>query len=193
VPHKDPEARREYHRAYMARYRAEHGDEDRQYHRQWRAANPGVSAGYSRRWYERNRERLLAHEAELERQRRDGRTRTREARYRAEHPERYVERNRRRRDRMGGLVVTERDKRRLLSRYCGNCAYCGTQKATTWDHVIPLKRGGRHSIGNLLPACLSCNLRKGVRVIVECHEIRGGDTATRPHEQQPLGRPTVRG
>lgn len=47
MPHADPEARRAYHRAYMARYRAEHGDRVREYHRQWRAEHPGANARYT--------------------------------------------------------------------------------------------------------------------------------------------------
>lgn len=34
------------------------------------------------------------------------------------------------------------------------------------DHVIPLARGGSHSVQNVRPAHLSCNLRKGARVTV---------------------------
>lgn len=35
------------------------------------------------------------------------------------------------------------------------------------DHVVPLSRGGRHSIGNILPACESCNLSKHASYLVE--------------------------
>ncbi|WP_306317623.1 MULTISPECIES: HNH endonuclease [unclassified Streptomyces] len=28
------------------------------------------------------------------------------------------------------------------------------------DHVIPLSKGGRHAIGNLMPACMPCNMSK---------------------------------
>jgi 5-methylcytosine-specific restriction endonuclease McrA len=46
------------------------------------------------------------------------------------------------------------------------CAYCGRNKAETWDHVIGLVKnqkfyGYGHTIGNLLPCCQSCNSRKG--------------------------------
>jgi 5-methylcytosine-specific restriction endonuclease McrA len=28
------------------------------------------------------------------------------------------------------------------------------------DHVVPIARGGWHAIGNILPACFSCNSSK---------------------------------
>lgn len=61
--------------------------------------------------------------------------------------------------------VLGKDLRRLVNRY-GGCAYCdGPYEAL--DHVVPLARGGRHSIGNLLPACRFCNSSKGARLLVE--------------------------
>jgi len=47
------------------------------------------------------------------------------------------------------------------------CIYCGSQKRITLDHVVPLSRGGRNSIGNLVPACLSCNCSKGYKLLME--------------------------
>ena len=35
------------------------------------------------------------------------------------------------------------------------------------DHVIPLSRGGLHALPNLRPACQSCNLRKGNKLLKE--------------------------
>lgn len=35
------------------------------------------------------------------------------------------------------------------------------------DHVVPIRRGGRHSIGNLLPSCNRCNLSKAAKLLVE--------------------------
>jgi len=64
-------------------------------------------------------------------------------------------------------LVTEKDWARLLSRYGGRCAFCGASGKMTAEHVVPLNRGGRHSIGNLLPACISCNSSKHDRLLVE--------------------------
>ncbi|UJQ86226.1 HNH endonuclease [Gordonia phage GiKK] len=63
--------------------------------------------------------------------------------------------------------VTDKDWRRLVERYQHSCFYCGVQGVMTQDHVIPLSRGGVHSIGNIVPACLSCNCSKGSKLLVE--------------------------
>lgn len=65
--------------------------------------------------------------------------------------------------------VTRRDLRRLVERYRSQCAYCGISLAEwgrefpnsmQWDHIVPLSRGGRHSVGNLAPVCRKCNYSK---------------------------------
>lgn len=43
----------------------------------------------------------------------------------------------------------------------GGCAYCGgTGAALQRDCIIPISRGGRYTLGNVAPACRSCNASK---------------------------------
>jgi len=43
----------------------------------------------------------------------------------------------------------------------GCCAYCGdTESPLQKDCVLPLSRGGRYTIENVVPACRSCNASK---------------------------------
>jgi 5-methylcytosine-specific restriction endonuclease McrA len=43
----------------------------------------------------------------------------------------------------------------------GCCAYCGgTDEALQKDCVLPLSRGGRYTLENVVPACRSCNASK---------------------------------
>ena len=43
----------------------------------------------------------------------------------------------------------------------GGCAYCGaTDKPLQRDCVLALSRGGRYTLGNIAPACASCNASK---------------------------------
>ena len=61
-------------------------------------------------------------------------------------------------------TFTAQEWRLLKARYRGRCAYCGKKpKVLTADHVVPLAGGGRHAIDNIVPACMPCNVRKGVR------------------------------
>lgn len=51
----------------------------------------------------------------------------------------------------------------LRALYRNRCAYCHRRrKRLTKDHVVPLSRGGHHTMSNIVPACLPCNLRKSV-------------------------------
>lgn len=62
------------------------------------------------------------------------------------------------------LFVLDKEVKKL---YSSNCIHCGTTKNITMDHLIPVSRGGRHSIGNLVPMCRSCNSKKGKRLYAE--------------------------
>jgi len=51
--------------------------------------------------------------------------------------------------------------------YSSPCFYCGGHDRIEADHIIPVSKGGRHSVGNLIPACRWCNASKGNRFISE--------------------------
>lgn len=43
----------------------------------------------------------------------------------------------------------------------GGCAYCGaSDRALQRDCVLPISRGGRYTITNVVPACGPCNMSK---------------------------------
>src|SRR6476469_7032859 len=43
----------------------------------------------------------------------------------------------------------------------GGCAYCGaTSVPLQRDCVLPISRGGRYTLDNIVPACRSCNASK---------------------------------
>ncbi|MFD7705700.1 HNH endonuclease [Streptomyces sp. NPDC059786] len=68
----------------------------------------------------------------------------------------------------GSVGIDGREWRKLVRRYRHRCAYCGgNEGGIHMDHVIPLSRGGRHAIGNVLPACQKCNLSKGAKLVAE--------------------------
>lgn len=52
------------------------------------------------------------------------------------------------------------------------CVYCGSEYAEI-DHVDALSRGGAHCVGNLLPACKSCNSAKGAKSIMAWRDYFG--------------------
>ena len=52
----------------------------------------------------------------------------------------------------------------VLDKFDNKCVYCGSDKNITMDHVMPLVRGGEHSIKNVVPACKPCNSKKNDRL-----------------------------
>lgn len=64
----------------------------------------------------------------------------------------------------GIFFVSKKEIKNLLSQ---PCVYCKSCKNITIDHVIPIARGGRHSVGNLMPLCLSCNASKQDKTFME--------------------------
>ena len=59
--------------------------------------------------------------------------------------------------------ATAKDIHGIFKASNGSCFYCGKVAKLTLDHVIPLSKGGTHSVGNLVAACLPCNMAKGAK------------------------------
>jgi len=52
------------------------------------------------------------------------------------------------------------------------CFYCGSKDNIQIDHIVPVSRGGRHSIGNLVAACQKCNTQKNKWFITEWNILK---------------------
>jgi len=127
-------SRADHGRANNRKYRQEHAHERQLWARETRKSNPDRYRAYWTQWYEGNRESSSF------------RTKARRARIRSNSD---------------GVEFSLRDWQRLVRRYRGCCAYCGVKAEPVYmDHVVPLARGGRHSIGNVLPVCFYCNSTK---------------------------------
>ena len=114
-----------------------------------------------RRWRERDRERDRAAKR-ADYARRSDTVRAANALYARAHPEVARTKRHRRRARLisAGGSFTTAEWRALVARYDGRCAYCGAVGPLQVEHRVPLCRGGTNSIENIVPACLSCNMRK---------------------------------
>ena len=88
-------------------------------------------------------------------------------RYRLNHLPKMAEKSHKRRAKLRGNGVFQVTEKELIRLYASPCAYCGTMENVTIDHIIPVARGGRHSIGNLQPLCLSCNSSKNAKTMAE--------------------------
>lgn len=69
------------------------------------------------------------------------------------------------------------------------CQYCSRVFATydlTFDHVVPVSKGGRKDWENIVTCCVACNRRKGGRTPAEA-----GMTLSR-HPRRPNAAPAIR-
>jgi 5-methylcytosine-specific restriction endonuclease McrA len=56
----------------------------------------------------------------------------------------------------------------LVESECGRCVYCHEASDNlTQEHMVPLVRGGSHTLSNIAPACKRCNNRKGTKTPLE--------------------------
>ncbi len=53
----------------------------------------------------------------------------------------------------------------LCQEYDGRCACCRIRFDLTPDHIVPVVKGGCSHIENIQPLCLTCNMKKGTKII----------------------------
>jgi 5-methylcytosine-specific restriction endonuclease McrA len=93
--------------------------------------------------------------------------------WRKNHPDRYLQNAARYRARKRAAVVERVDYEAIIERDNRLCHICGDAvdlslakyhpMSKSFDHVIPLSKGGSHSMGNVKLAHFGCNSRKGAR------------------------------
>jgi hypothetical protein len=64
---------------------------------------------------------------------------------------------------------TKPSRRSIHTRDGNKCAYCGSTRQLTIDHIIPASRGGKHTWENLVCACVKCNTKKGAKTPEEAN------------------------
>lgn len=163
-------ARAYYHRTKHLRYDAR---------RVYRRGNKTHKTEYDRAYRQVNADILRIEKLVWKRGHAEEIRQRRRADYR-EFPEKYIAWSQQRRaSRLShphSVGVSHRDWLRLLRRYNFSCAYCfACPNILHMEHVVPLSRGGRHAIGNILPACASCNFSKGTMFLIQWR-IRKGRT-----------------
>ena len=65
-----------------------------------------------------------------------------------------------RRSIMGEHTITAAEWNKTLVLFGHRCAYCGKESVLTFDHFIPISKGGDTTPSNIVPACVSCNSSK---------------------------------
>lgn len=82
----------------------------------------------------------------------------------------------------------------VVSDFDQRCAYCGAKGDLVMEHVIPINRTalGEHRLGNLVPACRSCNATKAeqdyrVFLAQETDRIAAIEAHMAKHDYVPIG------
>lgn len=156
---------REKRRAYQAAYRAARREEERARDRAHAAARRAADPLYERRQHAKHRVKRNAYSRAYDAANRD-RARAYAIAHAAEKAQRSVVRRARLLSAPGSHTLAE--WREKVALFGGCCVYCGrSDRPLTRDHKVPLARGGSDGIANIVPACGSCNSRKGTRTAAE--------------------------
>lgn len=169
-------------RAVHAAWRSENKEHRRNYNKAWRDRNRGKAAAprnsrgggceKSRRraYYLENRDKIIARVKAYNAKNPEVNLKS-SRKWRASNPEKaYIValNNRVRRNYlMASGRVSKAEWDEIKSRYSNRCAYCRLARKLAMDHDMPLSRGGAHSAANILPACKSCNSKKGTKTAIE--------------------------
>ena len=89
-------------------------------------------------------------------------------RYRKANPEKLHAKYAKRRALEKGAYVEHVDRKEVFNRDDGICGICFKPieyDEVTLDHIIPLVRGGEHSMRNIQLAHLKCNSSKGAKIL----------------------------
>lgn len=145
------------------RWREKHPEKARETWQRWQQENREKSRENSRKSYAKNAEKTRAKHAEWRANNRElARQRNRESYWR--DPEKVRSRVHLRRVNEREFLVLPKELKRLYSQ---PCAACGSLENQSIDHIVPVSRGGRHTVGNLQTLCLPCNVKKANRTIME--------------------------
>jgi 5-methylcytosine-specific restriction endonuclease McrA len=141
-------------RAKRHEYNLEHREEKHAYNRKWKEYRRDLKRASSRRYYLKHRDHILR----------------RTMNYVRCHPEVRRASQLRRYARIAKGMVTAQDLLEVAEACKWSCTYCGRvldYAEVTYDHIVPLSRGGRHIKENLTLACGSCNSSKGMKTVEE--------------------------
>jgi 5-methylcytosine-specific restriction endonuclease McrA len=92
--------------------------------------------------------------------------------YKQSHKEKIRIYSRNRRAKMEQITfndLTDEQWIYIVKAYKYICVYCLKKfkfNKLTRDHLTPISHGGAHTVSNIVPACLSCNARKGTRGVL---------------------------
>jgi len=139
---------KKHHQELMKEWRKNHPEYIKEYDKEWHRNNPEYNKQYRKNnpeyineWYKTEKGKALAQRSRSKR-----RSKLREI----------------------TNTLTANEWIDILKQYKFRCAYCGKEftlfDRETRDHVIPISKGGDNTKENVVPACQSCNSKKGINI-----------------------------
>lgn len=169
---------REIARAATARYRKRHPEkiiayrktpQKRNYDKAWKLAHPENQRAAEQRYYQKSVHKIRA-AARAYGRAHAAQRRAYYSQWLKDRPSTRAAYNAKTRAKRFGAIgagVSAFEWRNILEIYNHRCAYClRPNRKLTRDHVLALARGGEDTADNVVPACQSCNSRKGARGIL---------------------------
>jgi 5-methylcytosine-specific restriction endonuclease McrA len=165
----------EHSKTYQRNYRSANPEKVKEWAGRHKKPDPSKAAEWTRKWAAKNVERVRAKQAEyreVTKQRRADYSRRR----RLANPEYDRQNAARYKARKRGNTVEKVDYKAIAERDGDVCHLCASPidpnagkfapLSRTFDHVIPLSRGGPHSMANVKVAHWVCNTRKNNRLVI---------------------------
>lgn len=138
---------------------------NRQTMKKWREKNPQLHRDRNKKSRETDKERSRANRARAYKKNKEKENQSARLYYQR-FPEKYREASslRKRKKLANGIFRVSASELKKL--YSFPCALCGSTDSIEIDHIVPIAKGGSHSIGNLQPLCRPCNRSKSDKLLI---------------------------
>jgi len=168
MPYKDIEKRRQYSRERRAKQTPEQRAAYNKQCREYQKANIEKHTAYQREWIAKNRKKKSQYSMKANRLWKERHPEEAKRRARIQYERHYARikmNNQIRKARIRGAEGSHTKKEWLAKviEHKWLCFYCKSELTIvtlTKDHLLPIVRGGRDDIYNIVPACISCNSSK---------------------------------
>ena len=166
------EKNKEYIQKYMKKYRMENKEQSQKYGKEWRKNNKEHIKELNKQYYKKNKEHI---NKLMENWRKENKVLIKEINDKYQKTEegkiakQRADTKRKAREREIINTLTSEEWLDILEEYDYKCAYCGCDfdenNMPTKDHIIPISKGGDNVKENIVPACRSCNCKKGNKLL----------------------------
>lgn len=148
---------------------------NRKKNREWFLANKEKAKAYAKEYYKIYNQRPKVKEAQRKaalkhRNANKEKINKAHAERTKKNPEKHREKQARRRARLVWAGIEKFSVQQVLDKSNNKCGYCGinlTINSMHMDHMVPVCRGGSHTLSNMIASCPPCNLRKNKRTYDE--------------------------